>query len=231
MANYGPTGGRYPEQPSDRWYRDQNDEWDRWEEDRQDRGWGQRDGGGGAYEDYRRQEAGYVANPEQGFQPAYEAPTEEHPSYRPDRYDVEEPEPPAKRGPTGLIITLVAVLVVVLCGAGALGYYLLKGDNGKTPAAAGGATSASPSASPTASAAPSYDPTSIIKGQCVVNDGDDQAPKLRVVACGPNTFQVLARFDGTKDDTKCDTVAGSTHKYFYDTTPDTLDFVLCLKKQ
>ena len=41
----------------------------------------------------------------------------------------------------------------------------------------------------------------------------------------------LAHFDGTKDDTKCDTVAGSTHKFFYDTSPDTLDFVLCLKKQ
>jgi hypothetical protein len=224
MANYGPTGGRYPEQSGDPWYSDQNadqnDEWDRWEER----------GPGRAYEDYRRREAGYVANPDERFEPTYEAPTEEHPSYRPDRYDTQEAEPPAKRGPTGLIITLVAVLVVVLCGAGALGYYLLKGGNDKTPAAQ---TQPSPtqSNSPTASAAPSYNPTSIIKGECVVNDGDDQAPKLRVVGCGPNTFQVQARFDGTKDDTKCDTVAGSTHKYFYDTTPDTLDFVLCLKKQ
>src|SRR5262249_22286890 len=185
-----------------------------------------------AYEDSRRREAGYVADPDQRFEPSYQAPTEEHPSYRPDRYDVQGAEPPAKRrGPTGLIITLVAVLAVVLCGAGALGYYLLRGDSGKTPAAAGGAPSARGSARPTASGPPSYDPTSITRGQCVVNDGDDQAPKLRVVACGANTFQVLARFDGTKDDTKCDTVAGSTHKYFYDTTPDTLDFVLCLKKQ
>ena len=32
MANYGPTGGRYPEQPSDPWYRDQNGRQDQQED-------------------------------------------------------------------------------------------------------------------------------------------------------------------------------------------------------
>jgi hypothetical protein len=51
-----------------------------------------------------------------------------------------------------------------------------------------------------------------------------------VVSCAPGTFQVLAKFDGTNDVTKCKQVPSSTHHYFYETTPKTLDFVLCLKK-
>jgi hypothetical protein len=64
----------------------------------------------------------------------------------------------------------------------------------------------------------------------VQNTGTEDAPMLRVVTCGPGTFQVLSRIDGTVDIGKCKQVPGSTHHYFYDTTPDTLDFVLCLKK-
>jgi hypothetical protein len=132
------------------------------------------------------------------------------------------------------------VLVFVLCGGGGLALYLLN-SKGSTPTAQGSPVvqgspatgAAGSSGNPTRSGAPtpSYDPSSIIKGQCVANDGTEDQPRLRVVGCTPGSYLVLARFDGTADTKKCTTVAGSTHDYFYETTPGTLDFVLCLKKQ
>jgi hypothetical protein len=118
----------------------------------------------------------------------------------------------------------------VLCGGGGLALYLLNSKN-STPDAhrPPSATPSGGTGSPTA--APSSDPRSIIKGQCVANDGTEDEPQLRVVDCTPGAYLVLARFDGTDDTGRCNTVAGSTHDYFYQTTPSTLDFVLCLKKQ
>ena len=140
-----------------------------------------------------------------------------------------------KKSSTGLIVTLVVVLMLVLCGGGALALYLI-GSKDSSPTAQKSAGSAGPVASASAgqlsaAASSGYDPTSIIKGQCVVNDGDENTPRLRVATCGAGTYLVLARFDGTDDTKKCDPVAGSTHNYYYQTTPATLDFVLCLKKQ
>jgi hypothetical protein len=157
-----------------------------------------------------------------------------------------EPEPEAEKtdelqaqpvrspaGSTALLVVLVSVLVVVLCGGGVAGLYLL-GTKDRQPtgsaAATGPATPTPANRSPSASPSAAYDPTSIIKGNCVVNTGTDDTPVLKVVACGPGTFQVLAKFDGTNDVTKCKQIPSSTHHYFYETTPKTLDFVLCLKK-
>jgi hypothetical protein len=127
------------------------------------------------------------------------------------------------------------VLALVLCGGGVAAAFVLNSGSSTPSARRSNAPtpSSTPSALPSPSASGVYDPTSIIKGQCVANDSTDaDHPRLRVVpACGPGNYQVLARFDGTKDTAKCDAVAGSTHNYFYDTTPDTLDFVLCLKQQ
>ena len=150
-------------------------------------------------------------------QPEYEQPAE---------------RPPSAAGSTALVVALVTVLVLVLCGGGGAALYLL-GAKDHLPTASGPAApsthaAASPSASP--SGTRSDDPNAILKGQCVVNNGSEEAPVLHVVGCAPGTFQVLARFDGTTDKTKCKTVAGSNYHYFYDTSPDTLDFVLCLKK-
>ncbi|HEY2675202.1 MAG TPA: hypothetical protein VGJ07_33140 [Rugosimonospora sp.] len=143
--------------------------------------------------------------------------------------DSRGPRPPRKSS-RGLVITLVGVLVLVLCGGGALALYLLhKGDATQPKSTPIAGTSGSASAR--ASATPSYDPSSIVKGQCVVNDGDENVPRLRVVACAPGSYLVLARFDGTGDPQKCTTVSGSTHDYFYQTSPTSLDFVLCLKQQ
>jgi len=155
----------------------------------------------------------------------YERPEEHH--------EPGEPDPTPAAGSTALLVVLVSVLVVVLCGGGVAALYLL-GTKDRQPtgsaAASGPATPTPADHAPSASPSLSNDPNLIIKGNCVTNTGTDDAPVLKVVACGPGTFQVLAKFDGTDDVTKCKQIPSSTHHYFYQTTPKTLDFVLCLKK-
>jgi len=155
----------------------------------------------------------------------YERPEEHH--------EPGEPDPTPAAGSTALLVVLVSVLVLVLCGGGVAALYLI-GTKDRQPAGTaavgGAATPTSTNRAASASAAASNDPSAIIKGQCVVNEGPQDAPVLKVVPCGPGTLQVLAKIDGTIDFAKCKDIPGSTHHYFYDTTPDTLDFVLCLKK-
>jgi hypothetical protein len=74
-----------------------------------------------------------------------------------------------------------------------------------------------------------------VKGQCVRNEGSNTEPKLRIVICAANTFEVLKRVDGRttgeKDAMgKCAKVTGYTNWYYYDTEYDDVDFVLCLKE-
>src|SRR6266568_4723860 len=116
-----------------------------------------------------------------------------------------EPRPPAPgRNSTALVVVLVSVLVLVLCGGGVAALYLI-GAKDHPRAASGPGAPASRAATSASASASTTDPNSILKGQCVVNDGSADAPVLRVVGCGPNTFEVLARFDGTTDNAKCDT--------------------------
>jgi len=142
------------------------------------------------------------------------------------------PAPGRSRGPAIVLAALVGVLVVVLCGGGVAALYLIGTKDRQPPAARSAPPSpSSRPSSPSPRPSPTFDPGSIIKGNCVVNEGPDAAPVLRVVPCGPGTYQVLVRIDSTADVTKCRTVPGATHHYYYETTPPTLDFVLCLKKQ
>jgi hypothetical protein len=136
-----------------------------------------------------------------------------------------------KRGSKGLVAVLAAVLVLVLCGGGVAALYLIGAGTGRSNA--GGSSSSPPSAGPSASgsATSRYDPTGIKVDQCVKNEGTDLDPRLTVVPCGRGTLKVIKRFDGTVDDKLCNDVKGATHHYFYDTTPDSADFVLCLQQQ
>ncbi len=146
--------------------------------------------------------------------------------------EVAAPSDPApSRRATITVVVLVGVLVLVLCGGGSAALYLL-GTADRQPAAAA-SIPPSPRGRPSNAAppSPSFDPGSIIKGNCVVNQGTDEVPVIRAATCGPGTFQVLVRIDSTSDTTKCREVPGTTHHYFYSTTPATLDFVLCLRKQ
>jgi hypothetical protein len=144
----------------------------------------------------------------------------------PDGQWVAEP----KQGSKGLVAVLAAVLVLVLCGGGVAALYLIGAGTG-TSSAGGPPTSPSGGPSGAATATSSYDPTGIKETQCVANDGTEDDPRLRVVPCAPGTYLVLKRLDGTSDQEQCKQVKGSTHTYWYKTTPSSQDFVLCLTKK
>jgi hypothetical protein len=157
---------------------------------------------------------------------------------------------PETAGPIALVVVLSLVVVLFVCGGGALALYLIDGHSGTAaaqsaaaqsaaarsaaspsgsaasgkPAPAKGSGSAAPTASP-------VNPAAIVKGECVVNDGTQDLPKLRLAACAPGVFLVVGRFEGTDDVHRCDAVPGATHNFFYRTDPVSLSFVLCLKRQ
>jgi hypothetical protein len=68
-------------------------------------------------------------------------------------------------------------------------------------------------------------------GECLVNDGSNEVPRMREVPCAKDTFEVVKRFPGTIDKARCDGVPGYTHNYFFDSPADSKDFVLCLKQR
>jgi hypothetical protein len=131
---------------------------------------------------------------------------------------------------TGLLITAAVVLVMLLCG----GLVLVARSGPATEVAIW--SRPSPTPSPVRSAPPTPanaagDPSLIVAGQCVINDGTPENARIRAVACGPGTYRVTDRFDSTDDVRRCDKVPGYTDDYAYQTTPASLDFVLCLKRQ
>jgi hypothetical protein len=156
----------------------------------------------------------------------------------------QEPEPaPPGRGSTRLIATIVAVLAVLLVGGVATAFFVLKRDDDKPSAqetttagtsanAAGAGQGSSPEGSDTPAPESSAEARFAVAGQCLVNDGSEAKPSMRIVGCGPNTYQVLARFDGTIDfKGKCGKVKGYKYHYYFDAELNSLDFVLCLKKR
>ncbi|OLE24912.1 MAG: hypothetical protein AUG44_17685 [Actinobacteria bacterium 13_1_20CM_3_71_11] len=151
----------------------------------------------------------------------------EHSAPVPYDVDLGYPEPPTaeSRGSRALLIVLVGVLVVILCGGGVGALYLIGAKDNRPPANPALAQTHPPSAS----ASPTFDPNSIIKGQCLVNEGTDDQPTVRVTGCTPGTLKVLSRIDATSDKDQCKKVPGANRVYFYKTTPDSLSFVLCLQ--
>jgi hypothetical protein len=152
-----------------------------------------------------------------------------------------QPEPP-ERSSTRLLVTIVAVLAVLFAGA-AVTFFLTR-DNDKpsgSPTAqgagpSGGAAGAEPTAPTEQTGTPAPESSTearfAVAGQCLVNDGNDVKPVMRIVACAPNTYQVLARFDGTIDyASKCGNVKGYKFHYYFDAELNSLDYVLCLKKR
>ncbi|MEV6303792.1 hypothetical protein AB0M02_30600 [Actinoplanes sp. NPDC051861] len=141
------------------------------------------------------------------------------------------PPQPARRG--FAMGAVVAVLSVLVGGGLATTAWFLFGREEKaaTPAATPTTTGAVIAPRPQAS----EDARFAVKGQCVRNEGSNTEPKLRVVVCAANTFEVLKRIDGRttgeKDAmSKCAKVTGYTKWYYYDTEYDDVDFVLCLKE-
>jgi hypothetical protein len=156
----------------------------------------------------------------------------------------EDPAPP-ERSSTRLIAMIAAVLGVLVVAGAATAFFVTKQDNDKptaapTTQAAGASGEAAAGTEPTSPTGQTGTPAPessaearfAAAGQCLVNDGTDAEPSMRIVACGSNTYQVLARFDGTIDYAgKCSKVKGYKFHYYFDAELNSLDFVLCLKKR
>jgi hypothetical protein len=143
------------------------------------------------------------------------------------------PAPPARNTPIVALVVTLGVLVCIGLGATA---WLLKERNEKKEAAQA-QTSASAATNPGPAPLGSEDARFYVKeGDCVVNQGSDDSPEMRVTVCTSGTYQVLKQIKGKttgeKDaETKCAKVKGYTKWYFYDSPLDDLDFVLCLKER
>jgi hypothetical protein len=65
---------------------------------------------------------------------------------------------------------------------------------------------------------------------CVSIAGPSSDPVVKIVRCGPGTYQVIKRFDGTADPQRCKDVPNVTFRYRWDDPTDGAhDFVLCLR--
>ncbi|MDQ7907077.1 flagellar basal body protein FliL [Phytohabitans sp. ZYX-F-186] len=189
--------------------------------------------GGGGYDQGYEQGPGYGAT-RQYEQPGYSS----MPSTEPVWGQPVAP-PPRKGGSRTLIVVIVALALLVV--AGGVAAMVKLGGSGEDPVtapptASQEATEPSGGADPSqdASTAPenSTDARFVKAGQCVVNEGSNDKPELKIVECGAKTFEVLARFDGTIDfETKCKDVQGYQFHYFFDSELNPLDFVLCLKQR
>jgi hypothetical protein len=267
MSMYGPPGGPYPGQPQDPWQGGQPQDPYGQPQYGQPDPWGapasgQPDQWGGSPASAPPGSPAPYGQPQYGqpsYDPGYAQPTYSQPQYNPQQPQYGPPgyppqggemwgppvAPPAKKGGSGVLITVIVALAVLLCGGGAVGVYLVsqsgKGNNNtathSTPTAnSTGRATSGPTTGPTAqttTGAPTDDNGALAarKGDCLVNNGTDQQPKMTKVSCGPGTYEVLKRIDGTADTTKCQGTPGYQFNYYYDNTIDALDFVLCMKKR
>ncbi|MEV4507849.1 hypothetical protein AB0K00_02675 [Dactylosporangium sp. NPDC049525] len=218
---YGPPPGSYGQQPDP--YGQQPDPYG------QPPQWGQQPQSGGPYGGNYGQTGTYQ-------QPAYGQPP--GPGQGGDQWG--PPAAPPRRKGSGGTVAIVVIIVLVLCSLGGVGtWYVLK-DNKTTPSTSAPTPKVSTSGKSSGSAAPSGAPSSatgvqpgdaktVKVGECLTNQGTAQQPRMVKTACAPATFEVLKRIPATKDVTKCKDTAGYTHDYFYDSTVDSEDFVLCLK--
>lgn len=149
------------------------------------------------------------------------------------------PAPPRRRG-NGPLIALVVVLALLVVAGGVAALVKLGGLGEGDPQATTTSAPATPATDPptpadTASPAgpdAGVDARFVKKGQCVVNQGSERDPTLKVVGCGAKTLEVIARYDGTTDyEGKCKSLPEYDFHYYYDSQLDTLDFVLCLKQR
>jgi hypothetical protein len=154
------------------------------------------------------------------------------------------PAAPARRkSATPLLLTIGVLTLLVLGGVGVGAYVMLSDKDKASPTAqptapGGGQTtdqpSGQPSATPGDTGGSSTDARFASKGDCLVNKGTNEKPVMQVSKCAKGTFEVLARFDGTKDYAgKCGggKVPGYQFFYFFDGELDSSDFVLCLRKR
>lgn len=128
---------------------------------------------------------------------------------------------PAVFGIAGLVGAL-AIFVIVLMSVRALPNPLAAGEQNV-------AGSPTPSSGPLR---PSKSARFADQGDCVVNKGTESKPDMLLVNCAPDTYEVLARLEGTIQVSECEKVSGYKFHYFYDSElGDKFDFVLCMRKR
>ena len=144
------------------------------------------------------------------------------------------PVPPAPQRRNGPILALVVTLgVLIVVGLGATGWLLKERNQRADPVAS--ATATDPAVGAPAPRGSEDARFNVKQGDCVVNEGSDEKPEMRATPCTTGTYDVLKRIEGRttgeKDaESKCAKVRGYTKWYFYDSSLDELDFVLCLKE-
>jgi hypothetical protein len=227
MSSYGPPGGPYPGQPQEPWhdrppqeYVEPTDPWG-----------GQPSSGQPA--DPLTSPPPYQYDPAYYGAPAqYGPPPQEYgtaPEYgaAPPTGPLWQAPPEGPRRSPALIATIIAVLAILLVGGAAAAYIATD----RNTSGGGGPTTAPPTDPTGGATSDSADVRSATEGQCVVNDGTNENPVMRVVPCTTkDAYSILKRFPETIDTNKCSTVEGYEYHYFYNSELDSLDYVLCLKK-
>jgi len=135
----------------------------------------------------------------------------------------------ARRAPVWIAAVTAVFLGVV--GLGVVGVLATHGPNrsigiGSSPTGGPvtGGTGASNPGSPTPGAT---DPAPRAQeGDCISITGPSDRPVIQIVPCGPDTYLVVMRFDGTADKDVCATVPDSNSSYRHKDP----DFVLCLRR-
>jgi hypothetical protein len=147
-----------------------------------------------------------------------------------------QPARPAKRN-TPIVALVIVLGVLVGVGLGATAWLLKVRPSNTDPASTDTARpSASVPADPGSAAQNKEDARFVKAGQCVVNRGTEARPVMQKSVCTSGTYEVLKRIDGPTTGepdakSKCSKVSGYTKWYFYDSSLDDLDFVLCLKER
>ncbi|MDG4790874.1 hypothetical protein O7626_34040 [Micromonospora sp. WMMD1102] len=243
MANYGPLGGPYPGPPAQPWNdpnRPASDEYGQPVDP-----WGDHDQAGaagypGGLGPHTRPADGWTAS---DADPVWATPTPD-PSW-----STSAPDPmPKGRGNRAFVAVLIGLAVLVFGGA-AVGIYLFGREQVEPDAqlptseqteapddTASAPAGPAPTTAPVEQVEPSTDARFVKVGQCVRNEGTEAVPQLAVTNCAPQTYEVLARYNGvttgaTDAKAKCAEVRNYTNFYFFNSELDELDFVLCLRRR
>jgi hypothetical protein len=140
--------------------------------------------------------------------------------------------PPRPKRNTPIIALVVTLGVLICIGLGTTAWLLNERNNDPVSSPTPSDQATNPGPAPVGSEDARFN---VKQGDCVVNEGTDDLPEMRVNSCTSGTYEVLKRIDGKttgeKDaESKCAKVVGYTKWYFYDSPLDDLDFVLCLKE-
>lgn len=203
MSSYGPQGGPYPGQPQDPW---------------QD---------GSADDPYRTGYPDPLTEAHPGG-PGYARPDHTPNSVSGEVWGPQQTPPRQGRSATAIGVIIVVVLLAI-GGAAAAAVFLTRGDEPKAGPEPSASASSSVAPSPTSTA--NADAKVAKAGDCLVNKASTEKPDMQKVTCGPKSYEVLKRIEGTSDPKKCEGTPNLTDWYFFDHSEDAQDFVLCLRKR